>query len=295
MKKRLLFVVNFHSGQGQIKGRLAEVIDKMVKAGYEVIVHPTQSRGDATRIVAEKAAEIDRIVVSGGDGTLNEAVQGLSQAGVRVPVGYLPAGSTNDFGTSLGIPKDLMAATDMALGDKIFTCDMGLFNDRSFVYVAAFGTFAEVSYETPQEAKNVLGHNAYILEGLRQLRNLTSYRATVTCIGETYEGDFLCALVTYTKSVGGFSGIIPGHIDLCDGLLEVTLVRNPRNVLEFNEIVGFLTGLVEQTDNVICLQSDRVEFCTETAVPWTLDGEFGGTWAKVNIRNNPGCADLVVG
>ena len=163
MKNHLLFLVNLHSGRGQVKPLLGDIIDLFVKEGYEVAVHPTQCQGDAEVVTRDHAHRFDRIVVSGGDGTLDEVVSGLMQSGARVPIGYIPAGSTNDFGHSLGLSRDPLTAAKAAAAGQRFACDVGGFNDGHFVYVAAFGLFTEVSYQTPQEMKNIFWHASYIL------------------------------------------------------------------------------------------------------------------------------------
>ena len=155
--KKLLFVFNPKSGMGLIKNHLLDIVDIMVKAGFEVSVYTTQARGDAQRKVMNDGKHYDRIVCSGGDGTLDEVVTGMRQVDLNIPLGYIPAGSTNDFANSLGVSGDMLRAARIAVGDGIKSFDVGTFNDDIFVYIAAFGIFTEVSYETPQELKNALG------------------------------------------------------------------------------------------------------------------------------------------
>ena len=175
MKKKLLFVFNPRSGKAQIKNQLLDIVDTMVKADYEVTIYPTQCAGDAKEKVEAYAENYDLVVCSGGDGTLDEVVTGMMHRKTKVPLGYIPAGSTNDFASSLGIPKDMEKAAEAAVTGKPFPCDVGLFNGDYFVYVAAFGLFTEVSYKTSQEWKNVLGHAAYILEGAKCLHDIPSF------------------------------------------------------------------------------------------------------------------------
>ena len=191
----------------------------------------------------EEAANYDRIVCSGGDGTLDEVVTGVMKSGIKVPVGYIPAGSTNDFGNSLGIDKDMIHAADIAANGYRFPCDIGKFNDDYFVYVAAFGIFTEVSYATDQGLKNMLGHTAYILEGAKQLWDIPSYRMQVEYDGNVLYDEFIYGMITNSMSVGGFKGIIPGNISLNDGKFEVTLIRMPKNPIELNDILAFLRGM----------------------------------------------------
>ena len=281
--KKLLFVINGHSGKGQIKNRLLEIIDVMVQEGYQVTVHTTQAREDATNVVREQAKDYDLIVCSGGDGTLDETVTGLMQSGEKVPIGYIPAGSTNDFANSLKIPKNMLHAGKTAVTGRRFPCDVGEFNGDFFIYVAAFGIFTDVSYATSQELKNVLGHVAYILEGAKRLHTIKSYHMRVEYDGQETEGDFLLGMITNSTSVGGFKGMTGKNVKLDDGLFEVTLIHKPKNIIELNEIIASLTNLKDTTDLIDSFRADEVRFYAEEEIPWTLDGEFGGDHREVLI------------
>lgn len=294
MSRRLLFIVNPRSGKGQIKEHLADILDIMVKADYEVTVHITQAQGDATVKTIEKAGEFDRIVCSGGDGTLDEVVTGMMQAEKRIPIGYIPAGSTNDFGNSLGIDKNMLNAARISVSENLFPCDIGQFNDDSFVYVAAFGLFTEVSYATPQDMKNLLGHAAYIIEGAKQLRDIPSYRMQVEYDGNVIYDEFIYGMITNTKSVGGFQGIIRGDIGLNDGVFEVTLIKMPRNPIELNEILAFMTGVIDDSNMVYSFQTSHIKLSAATEVAWTLDGEYGGSHQTVTVVNAPKALEIVV-
>ena len=187
MSKKALFILNPHSGKGLIKNHLLEITDILVKADYEVTVYPTQSRGDAERVMRERDKDYELVVCSGGDGTLDEIVTGMIQSGFKTTIGYIPAGSTNDFARSLKIPGTMKKAAEVIVAGNVFACDVGRFNRDVFVYIAAFGLFTEVSYGTPQEMKNMLGHMAYILEGVKQLANIKSYALKVIYVSENGE------------------------------------------------------------------------------------------------------------
>ncbi|MCR5354980.1 MAG: YegS/Rv2252/BmrU family lipid kinase [Lachnospiraceae bacterium] len=294
MSKKLLFIFNSHSGKGKIKNNLVEIIDIFVKAGYETTVYTTQSQGDAVNKAYEEAANYDRIVCSGGDGTLDEVVTGVMKSGIKVPVGYIPAGSTNDFGNSLGIDKDMIHAADIAANGYRFPCDIGKFNDDYFVYVAAFGIFTEVSYATDQGLKNMLGHTAYILEGAKQLWDIPSYRMQVEYDGNVLYDEFIYGMITNSMSVGGFKGIIPGNISLNDGKFEVTLIRMPKNPIELNDILAFLTGMSKDSTMVYSFQTDQIKLTSNEVVPWTLDGEFGGNHQVVRLNDCQQALDIIV-
>lgn len=284
--KKLLFVFNPKSGMGLIKNHLVDIVDIMVKAGYDPTVYPTQARGDATRKVKEDGADYDRIVCSGGDGTLDEVVTGMQEADLSIPLGYIPAGSTNDFARSLGLSNDMIKAAEIAVGDHVFPCDVGQFNDDTFIYIAGFGIFTEISYETPQQLKNVFGHAAYILSAAKSLASIPSYLMQVEANGEIIQDKFIYGMITNSVSVAGFKGLTGKNVELDDGQFEVTLVKTPTNPIELNEIVAYLTGLLSETKMVYAFKADHIQVRSRSCVTWTLDGENGGEHWGVDIRNH---------
>ena len=284
--KRMLFIYNPRAGKGLLKPKLSDIIDIFVKAGYEVTVYPTQAYRDAyKKILGYNAEEYDLVVCSGGDGTLDEVVTGMMMRKKRLPIGYIPTGTTNDFANSLHIPKHLLEAADNAVNGEVFPCDVGSFNDDIFVYIAAFGLFTDVSYETRQEVKNVLGHLAYVLEGTKRLFNVPSYRIKFTHDGESIEDEFIFGMVTNSRSVGGFRSMIGRQVVFDDGLFEVTLIKTPKNPLELQEIVAAL--LIEQIDTkyMFTFRTGEITFESLEEIPWTLDGEYGGSHDEVVIKN----------
>lgn len=291
---KLLFIFNPFSGKGHIRNSLVEILDLMVKEKFEVTVYTTQFQGDAINHVIENASSFDRIVCSGGDGTLDEVVTGLMKSNEKVPVGYIPAGSTNDFGNSLGIDKDMIHAAEIAVKGNLFPCDIGKFVDDYFVYVAAFGMFTEVSYKTSQTLKNALGHAAYILEGAKNVRNKPSFRMRVEYDDQIIEDTFIYGMITNSMSVGGFKGMIAGDVELNDGVFEVCLIKFPKNALELNDILAYLTGLKSESQFIYAFQTERLSLCCEEEVPWTLDGEYGGSHKEVIIKNCHRAIDIFV-
>ena len=294
MKQRLLFIFNLRSGKGKIKENLAEIVDIMVKAGWEVTVYTTQCQGDAVEKARLEAGEYDRIVCSGGDGTLDEVVTGMMKAKSRVPIGYIPAGSTNDFGNSLGIDKDMRKAAQIAASGRMFPCDIGRFNDDFFVYVAAFGLFTDVSYQTSQDMKNVLGHAAYILEGAKQLWDIPSVRMQVEYDGNVLYDEFIYGMITNSNSVDGFDGLISGDVILNDGVFEVTLIKTPKNPMELSEVLACLTNIRKESDMLYTFQTSSIKFTSSESVSWTLDGEYGGDHQTVLIEDCPRALEILV-
>ena len=285
MSEKVLFIFNPHSGKGLIREYLLDIIDTMVKAGFDLTVYTTQSQGDAIRKLEQDAGKFDRIICSGGDGTLDEVVTGIIRSGANVPIGYIPAGSTNDFANSLGIPKEMRLAAQTAVAGTRFPCDVGYFNGDTFVYVAAFGLFTEVSYKTSQQMKNALGHVAYILEGVKHLHDIPSCQMQVEYDGQVIQDTFIFGMVTNSISVGGFKGITGSDVKLDDGVFEVTLIKNPKNPIELNEILACLTNLIDDSDLIYTFKTNEIHFTSKEEVAWTLDGEFGGKHDNLVIKN----------
>ena len=283
--KKLLFVYNPHAGKGLLKPKVSDIVDIFVKAGYEVVIYPTQAYHDAYKKVLAYTDKYDLVVCSGGDGTIDEVVSGMMERGDRAPVGYIPTGTTNDFANSLKIPKNILAAADNAVSGVAFPCDVGKFNDGFFVYIAAFGLFTDVSYQTKQELKNVLGHLAYLLEGTKRLVNVPSYRMKATHDGETIEEEFIFGMVTNSRSVGGFRNMIGKNVHFDDGVFEVTLIKTPKNPIELQEIIAAL--LIEQvnTNHMYTFKTSEISFESLEEIPWTLDGEYGGSHDTVTVKN----------
>ena len=285
MKKKMLFVYNPKAGKAQIKNKLADILDIFVKADYEITVHPTQKAGEATKIVEQREKKYDLVVCSGGDGTLGEVVRGMMNSGFSTPLGYIPAGSTNDFAHSHGLPKNMLKAAHIAVEGKEFPCDVGRFNKDTFVYVAAFGLFTNVTYETAQDMKNILGHLAYILQGVKSLSAIPSYTMKITYDDQVIEDDFMLGLITNSVSVGGFKGITGKHIKLDDGVFEVTLIKRPQTIKALNDLILSLLNREFDAKDMYFFRTGKLVCESETAVAWTKDGENGGCHFEVEIQN----------
>ncbi len=285
-EKKMLLVINPKSGKGQIKNRLLEILDIFTKAGYEIHIHITQQAMEAKDVVARWGGDRDLIVCSGGDGTLNETISGMMELEHCPELGYIPAGSTNDFARSLRIPRQMTAAALAATAGEPYAIDIGKFcQERYFIYVAGFGAFTEVSYLTSQDKKNLLGHQAYVLEGVKSLSSIKSYPMKVTG-GETVcEGDFIFGMVTNTISVGGFKGLVSQNVSLCDGLFEVLLIETPKTPLELSSIVSSLLLKDDKCELVHKFKADSLMVEAEEPVDWVLDGEFGGSHRQVLLEN----------
>ena len=296
MKKRIFFVFNMHAGKARIKTKLSDILNTFTEKGYEVTAYPTQYAGEAVLRIEALEDGYELVVCSGGDGTLDEVVTGMMRRPEekRIPIGYIPAGSTNDFAKSLGLPQKMEDAAARIMAGKRFPCDIGAFNQDYFVYIAAFGIFTDVSYQTDQQMKNVLGHMAYILEGMKRLTNITSYKMKLRWEDREVEDDFLFGMVTNSRSVGGFKSIIGTEVVLDDGVFEVTFIKRPKNLLELNETLTALVLAEIDERYMYSFRTNRLTVEAEAEVPWTLDGEYGGDHRAAVIENRKQALEFIV-
>lgn len=295
--KKMLLIYNPHAGKGQVRTKLAGILDKLTAGGWLVTARPTAGPGDATVVAAELGAYYDRVVCCGGDGTLNETITGLLALRQPPILGYVPAGTTNDFSRNLSLPRGMEHAAATAAAGYPKACDMGRFNDRAFVYVAAFGAFTDVSYDTPQPFKNMFGHLAYLLEGVTRLTSLKSYMLRVEHDGGIVEGEFIYGMVSNTVSVGGFQGLPASQVKLDDGLFETVLVRTPKTPLELQ---GIIRALARQSPDesegaVLGFHTAKLKVTCAHCLPWTLDGEYGGDPKQADIENRRQVIEIVYG
>ena len=284
--KKMLFVMNPFAGQKKANKVLPEILSLFNRAGYETNVYMTGGQGDATQMVQQKAGEMDLIVCCGGDGTFNETVSGILQSGVDVPVGYIPAGSTNDFAASLKLPTNPLQAAQFILEGTPTAYDIGRFGNRYFSYVASFGAFTRASYSTPQSVKNALGHVAYLLEGINELSQIRKFPIRMELNGEVVEDDFLFGAISNSTSVGGILTLNTDQVDLGDGLFEILLIRAPRNLTELSEcLLALQTQNYNNCAMITFCSTNRVTVYADPEMPWTLDGEREDGHAMVVAEN----------
>ncbi len=292
LEKKLFFIYNPHAGKEHIKGKLYGILKVLSQADYEMTVYPTRGCQDALERIEHLPEDYDLVVCSGGDGTLDEVVTGMMRRQKKLPIGYIPAGTCNDFARSLEIPNNMEKAAEIAVSGKEFSFDVGAFNDSNFIYIAAFGIFTDVSYSTRQEIKNALGQMAYVLEGVKSLYNIKSYYMKVTSAEMSFEGDFLFGMVTNSRSVGGFKNIIGQNVVFDDGVYEVTFIRRPKTPAELQEILSALVTREIDNNYMYSFRTSYIEVEAKEMVPWTLDGEFGGNHQQVVISNIPRAVDI---
>lgn len=283
MKANIL--INPSAGRQVILQKLTAVYDAFASTGDEPVLELTASPSHAAAVLDRTILQKpDVIVCCGGDGTLSTTVNRLLNAGADLPLGYIPAGTTNDFANFLGLPKDPAQAAELIAGGEPAPIDVGRFGGQYFIYVASFGAFTQTSYATTQSLKNSLGHLAYVLEGIKELPTLKSYPVRVeTAEGDVYEGDYLFGSVSNSTSLGGVIKLDGEKVDPIDGKFELTLVKQPKNLYELNRILPALMGGKADEELITFVHTAGASFTCAEPMPWSLDGEYasGGTDVRV--------------
>ena len=284
--KKMLFVMNPNAGVRRANRYLTEILTVFNRADYAVDVYITAGQGDATRVVAQRAKNVDLVVCCGGDGTFNETVTGLLQSGADTPIGYIPSGSTNDFATSLKLPMATVQAAQEIVEGKPVAYDVGLFGDRYFTYVASFGAFTKASYNTPQSVKNALGHTAYVLEGIQELSQIRNFHLRMETDGSVIEDDFIFGAISNSTSVGGILTLNPSQVDMGDGQFEILLVRAPRNLTEITTCIQAVqTQNYNDCEMITFCSARSVKVVAEPGIIWTLDGERADGAEEIQVQN----------
>ena len=283
--KQMLFIMNPCAGMKKANRYYMQIIELFNRSGYRVIAHITQGHGDATKVAQELAPQVDAVVCCGGDGTFNETLSGVMAAGTNTPIGYIPAGSTNDFAASLELPNGVMRCAKNIVEGTPKSYDVGLFNDRYFSYVASFGAFTRASYATGQNVKNALGHTAYILSGISELSQIRKIKAKFVMDGETVEDEFLFGAVCNSTSVAGVLTLDKSVVDMQDGKFEVLLIRAPKNITEINECLKALQNKTYDCTMLTFRSASNVEVIMEEPADWTLDGEFQQGLSEITFKN----------
>lgn len=283
--KKLLFVMNPYAGMRKANRYLSDIITIFNRGGYDVTAYMTAGPGDGARFVQERAADVDVVACCGGDGTFNETITGVLRSSADVPLGYIPAGSTNDFAASLHLPTNVVKAAKAIVSGVPNRYDVGRFGDRYFSYVASFGAFTKASYSTPQNIKNALGHTAYVLEGIQEFSQIRKVHVRMEIDGQDLEGDYLFGAISNSTSVGGILTLDPKQVDMGDGKFELMLVRTPKDLLEIHECIRAV-----QTQKYDCAMltfrtAEKVRVFADPNMAWTLDGEREPGHDEVLVEN----------
>lgn len=284
--KKVLLIINPKAGKAKVKSSLFDIINILTEHDMTVSVEITRYGGHARDICTFITDEYDMVVCAGGDGTLNEVIAGIISSKKNIPIGYIPAGSTNDFASTLHLSKDMKkAALDIAEG-VVKSIDIGVFKDRYFTYVASFGAFTKASYSTPQEIKNSLGHLAYVLEGMKDLPTIKGEFVKIECSdGTVYEGEYIFGAIANSTSVGGVISLDERVVTMNDGKFEIMLIKNPKNIVDLTKCINALSTKNYNTDTIVFGSLDSAEITTENPLTWSLDGERCDTNGTVSIKN----------
>lgn len=293
--KRLLMIVNPCSGKAKMKTALLRIVQIFSNADYDVAVYPTKARGDATDYVKGLKPDLyERIIVCGGDGTLNEVVTGLMSAGLSYKIGYIPSGTLNEWSSSIHISRNIYTAAEDIIDGTEIKLDLGQFGEKYFCYTASFGAFTSASYSAPQNIKNILGQAAYFFEGIKSLANIKSVHLKFKADDREIEGDFLFGAISNSMSVGGVVKFDQALVKLNDGLFEVVLIRKPANILKFQSYIDAILKHDLNREGIEFFHTKEITIMGSKEVPWTLDGEYAEGTDTITIKNLPGALRLIL-
>lgn len=292
MFKKLLLIVNPVAGKKKLRSQLLDVVQIFAQGGFSTTVVVTGRRREASEFAA-LAKDYDRIACAGGDGTLNEVISGMLEHNITIPLGYIPCGSTNDFASSMGLPSDIKKAAEIIVNGMPYPLDVGRFDKRHFTYVSSFGLFTAASYSTDQEVKNLLGHAAYVFEGMKDLSAIKPYHMKFVSEDATYEGDYIFGAIANSTSFGGIIKLKQELVSLNDGMFEVLLVKMPKNLVDLNIIINSLTTSNFNNDRFEFFKASKLEITPSEPTAWSLDGEYMRTEGTVKMENMHGAISFI--
>lgn len=294
MNKKNLIIMNPCSGKKKANRFLTDIVDIFTKDGYMNTVLTTLKQGDGTSYVKEYGAEYDLITCIGGDGTFNEVVAGLLENDIDVPIGYIPAGSTNDFASSLALSSGIVKAAKDIVEGEVIPLDIGSFNGRKFSYIASFGAFTQTSYATSQNLKNMLGHLAYVLEGAASIASIRPEHLKIEAYGKVYEGDYIFGAISNSTSFGGVLKINPEYVDMSDGKFELLLVKAPKNPIDLTEIIYMLSNQDYNSGMLTFINADTFKIHASEKMAWSLDGEYQEGCQDIFVENLHHAVDVII-
>ena len=294
--KKLLLIINPMAGKSMYKEGIGDALAILAKGGYETTIRFTEGTGHAAALAQEFGEQYDVVACIGGDGTLSEVMEGVVNLEKQPLIGYFPLGTANDVATTLKLPKsNIPAAAERIVSGTPMDFDLGAFgNDGNFTYVAAFGAFTDVSYATPQQEKQALGHFAYVLEGMMRLPKIASVHAKVEFDGGVIEDDFILGGLVNSTSVAGLIHLDPSKIRLNDGLFELTLLRLPKSIGDLRTILRDLMNQDYTGPFFKIVPTSYAKFTFNKPVAWTRDGESGGEHTEIEFRNIRNAVKIIV-
>lgn len=271
--KKALLIINPVSGKKQVLRHIPYIIRRLMDSGYLVTSCVTSRRGEAIELSSALSRDYDLVCCTGGDGTLNETLTGIAREGIHVPIGYIPCGSTNDFAVFHGLSTDITKAADnVALGRRR-RFDIGRFDNAFFSYVAAFGAFSWLSYTTDQNLKNMLGHTAYILDGIKDAYKVRPIHLSINASGKVYENDYIFGAVCNSTSIAGTIELPKKIVDPCDSIFEVMLIKMPRSISDLDMAIRGLKNQDYSSPMIEFFQASKLTISNEPGLEWSLDGE----------------------
>jgi len=286
---KVLVIINPVAGRKKLNSVKDEVVEILKNDSNSIDVVYTEYIGHAVNLASEaKKNGYDSIVCCGGDGTLNEVFTGIlrTDSNKDINIGYIPCGSTNDFAETLELSSDPVIQAENIAKENLSPIDVGKFGKtRFFSYIASFGALTEASYSAPQKVKNILGHFAYILEGMKDFFKIKPVNATIIADGKEYKGTYLFGACSNTLSVGGLVKLSRDIVDIHDGLFEVLLVKYPKNIFQVNKI---LKGALEsdfKSEMFDFFRAKEIEMIFDEDIAFTLDGEKATAFGTVRITN----------
>ena len=284
-----LVIINPNAGNGELIKATPSIIKTLNSNGISTDVMLTSKGGDATSYVQNYGKHRSLIICAGGDGTLNEVINGIMcfEKDTRPNIGYIPCGTTNDFARSLRIPTNISEATSNIIHGTPQAYDIGKFNDKYFVYVAACGAFSGSSYSTPQDMKRIFGHTAYLFEGIKEIPAIKPHHMRFEFdTGEILEGDYVFGAISNSRSYGGLVNLDKLGVDISDGLFEMTLIKLPKNIIETGKVALSLS-IGEYDKSLITFE--RFSSCkiivSSKELTWSIDGEKGDSHDIIEVEN----------
>ncbi len=291
---KLMMIINPHSGKRKLSFSTGKIADIFDKKNIEIAAYFTSPDYNADYLVKKHIGEYDVIGCCGGDGTISETISGMMQSDIKKPLGCIPMGTTNDLARSLNLhTKPIKAAKTIAAGESS-PFDIGSFNDKYFVYIASFGAFTEVSYATPQKAKNIFGRLAYMFGAVKYLHKIKSYHAKIITDNRSCEGDYIFGAVTNSTSVAGLFKFDNDMVDFADGKFEVMLIKRPKNILNALATVLSMLNKSYKHDNIIFFHASEIDITSEEPLDWAVDGEHRNEGTSINIKNNRCAIDIIM-
>lgn len=292
--KHLLIIINPKAGKKKANKHIIKIVELFVEAGFIPVVMPTLKQGDGTYFAEKYGCQCDMVLCIGGDGTFNEVVTGIMKCGRKVPIGYIPGGTTNDFASTLGLSTDVIKDAKSVSEGKAFSMDLGRFNERYFTYVASFGAFTRSSYSTSQNVKNMLGHMAYVLDGITEVAFIKPHHAIIEMDDEVLEGDYIFGAISNATQIGGVLTLDPKQVAIDDGMFEIFLVKKPNTPLELTDIIQSIRLQKYDSELITFKKGKKFKIYADKGTEWSLDGEYQPWQEKVEIENLYHAVDIIL-